>query len=123
LGDREVRTAQGAVADVISLNKIFDPQEGATEIGDLLEDPRTPDTADVVMREMERLGLHTAIERLPERVRHVLTGATASTTGEMRPSRNSPANLGSPGNGSGRCRRRPKSSSKPESTPACSGRP
>src|ERR687896_1982306 len=27
----EVQTAQGAVADVISLNKTFDPQQGATE--------------------------------------------------------------------------------------------
>ncbi|MDQ3285426.1 MAG: RNA polymerase sigma factor RpoD/SigA, partial [Actinomycetota bacterium] len=68
----EVRTAQGAVADVTSLNKTFDPNEGATELGDLLEDPRTPDTADTVMREMERLGLYTAIERLPQRARHVL---------------------------------------------------
>ena len=68
----EVRTAQGAVTDVLSLNKTFDPQEGATELGDLLEDPRTPDTADTVTREMERLGLYTAIGRLPERARHVL---------------------------------------------------
>ena len=68
----EVRTAQGAVADVISLNKTFDPQQGATELGDLLEDPRTPDTADTVTREMERHGLRAAIERLPERTRHVL---------------------------------------------------
>src|SRR5918998_1507229 len=68
----EVRMAQGAVADVISLNKVLDPQEGTTELGDLLEDPRTPDTADTVTKEMERLGLYTAIERLPERTRHVL---------------------------------------------------
>ena len=67
----EVRTTQGAVADVISLNKSFDPQ-GATKLGDLLEDTRTPDTADTVTREMERLGLQKAIERLPERTRHVL---------------------------------------------------
>lgn len=59
----EVRTAQGAVADVISLNKAFDPQEEGTELGDLLEDPRTPDTAEIVT---------TAIERLPDRTRHVL---------------------------------------------------
>jgi RNA polymerase primary sigma factor len=68
----EVRMTQGAVADVISLNKTFDPEEGAIELGDLLEDVRTPDTADTVTREMERLGLRTAIERLPERTRHVL---------------------------------------------------
>jgi RNA polymerase primary sigma factor len=68
----EVRTAQGAVADVLSLNKTFDFQEGATELGDLLEDLHTPDTADTVTREMESLGLQAAIERLPERMRHVL---------------------------------------------------
>jgi RNA polymerase primary sigma factor len=63
----EVRTAQGAVADVLSLNKTFDFQEGATELGDLLEDAHTPDTA-----EIESLGLQAAIQRLPERMRHVL---------------------------------------------------
>jgi RNA polymerase primary sigma factor len=68
----EVRTAQGAVADVLSLNKTFDFQEGATELGDLLEDAHTPDTADTVTREMESLGLQAAIQRLPERMRHVL---------------------------------------------------
>jgi RNA polymerase primary sigma factor len=68
----EVRTAQGAVADVLSLNKTFDFQEGATELGDLLEDAHTPDTADTVTREIESLGLQAAIQRLPERMRHVL---------------------------------------------------
>jgi RNA polymerase primary sigma factor len=68
----EVQAARGAVADVLSLNKTFDPEEGTTELGDVLEDPRTPDTADTVTREMERLGLQTAIEQLPERTRHVL---------------------------------------------------
>jgi RNA polymerase primary sigma factor len=68
----EVQAARGAVTDVLSLNKSFDPREGATELGDLLEDARTPDTADTVTREMERIGLQKAIERLPERTRHVL---------------------------------------------------
>ncbi len=68
----EVRTAQGAVSDVLSLNKTFGPEQGATELGDLLEDAHTPDTADTVTREMELLGLQAAIERLPERMRHVL---------------------------------------------------
>src|ERR671916_1658948 len=30
---REVQAARGAVADVLSLNKTFDPEEGATELG------------------------------------------------------------------------------------------
>ncbi len=68
----EVRTARGAAPDVVSLNKTFDPEQGATELGDLLEDERTPDTADTVTREMDLLGLQTAVERLPERARYVL---------------------------------------------------
>ena len=68
----ELRTARGAAADVISLNKTFDSEQGATELGDLLEDELTPDTADTVTREMDLLGLQTTIERLPERMRHVL---------------------------------------------------
>ena len=68
----EVQTARGVVSDVLSLNKTFGPEEGATELGDLLEDVHTPDTADTVAREMERLGLQAAIERLPERTRYVL---------------------------------------------------
>ncbi len=68
----DVRAAQGSVTDVASPNKTFDSQEGATELEDLLEDARTPDTADTVTREMDRLGLQTAIERLPERMRLVL---------------------------------------------------
>src|ERR687898_819935 len=57
----EVRMAQGAVSDVLSLNKTFGPEQGATELGDLLEDVHTPDTADTVMRKMERLGLQAVI--------------------------------------------------------------
>jgi len=68
----QVRTARGVVSDVLSLNKTFDFQEGATEFGDLLEDTQTPDTADTVTRKMESLGLQAAIERLPERTRYVL---------------------------------------------------
>ena len=68
----EVRTARGAVSDVLSLNKSFGPEQEATELGDLLEDVHTPDTADTVAREMERLGLQAAIEHLPERTRYVL---------------------------------------------------
>src|ERR687896_2490004 len=68
----EVQTARSVVSGVLSLNKTFGPEEGATELGDLLEDVHTPDTADTVAREMERLGLQAAIERLPERTRYVL---------------------------------------------------
>jgi RNA polymerase primary sigma factor len=68
----ELRAAQGAATNVISLNKTFDSGQGTTELGDLLEDERTPDTADTVTREIESLGMQTAVERLPERTRYVL---------------------------------------------------
>src|SRR5919112_1042175 len=48
----EVRMAQGAVADVISLNKVLDSQEGASEIGDYVEDERASDTAGEGVREV-----------------------------------------------------------------------
>jgi hypothetical protein len=75
------------------------------------------------MREIERLGLHTAIERLPERARHVLIRRYSLEDRRKATLAELSRELGSPGNGSGRCRRRPKRSSKPESTPACSDKP
>ena len=38
----------------------------------LIEDERVPDTPEAVIREMEALGLQTAVARLPQRTRHVL---------------------------------------------------
>jgi RNA polymerase primary sigma factor len=70
--EEEVQVARGVSTDVISLNNTLGPEEGATELGDLLKDERTPDTADTVTREMESMGLQTAVENLPERARHVL---------------------------------------------------
>jgi RNA polymerase primary sigma factor len=43
-----------------------------SEIGEFIEDERSSDTAGEVLREMETEGLGAAIERLPERTRHVL---------------------------------------------------
>ncbi|MDX6380087.1 MAG: polymerase primary sigma factor [Rubrobacteraceae bacterium] len=68
----EVRTALEAATEVTSLNKTFDSEPGATELGDLVEDEQTPGTADTVIMEMETLGLRVAVERLPERTRYVL---------------------------------------------------
>jgi RNA polymerase primary sigma factor len=70
--EEEVQVARGASTGVISLNNTLGPEEGATELGDLLKDERTPDTADTVTREMESMGLQTAVENLPERARYVL---------------------------------------------------
>ena len=49
-----------------------EPDEGSSELGDLIEDERASDTPGEVMREMETAGLEQAIERLPERHRYVL---------------------------------------------------
>ncbi|MDQ4063384.1 MAG: RNA polymerase sigma factor RpoD/SigA [Actinomycetota bacterium] len=69
--NEEVRAAMGAATEVVSLNMTFDPEQ-ATEMGDLVEDERTPGPADTVMGEMETLGLLSAVEGLPDRARHVL---------------------------------------------------
>jgi RNA polymerase primary sigma factor len=68
----EVVAALSAGRNVISLDRNVDPEQGTTELWDFVEDERTPRTPDVVIREMETLELQAAVERLPERVRHVL---------------------------------------------------
>ena len=69
----EVRAALNAATEVTSLNRTFDSERGnTTELGDLVVDERTPDTADTVTKEMETHGLQAAVGRLPERTRYVL---------------------------------------------------
>ena len=58
--------------DATSLQQPLSSDEGSSELGDLIEDERVSDTPDTVMREMETSQLKVAIERLPERHRHVL---------------------------------------------------
>ncbi len=70
--NEEVRAALGAATEVVSLIKTFDPEQGTTEMGDLVEDERTPEPADTVMGEMETIGLRSAVEGLPDRARHLL---------------------------------------------------
>jgi RNA polymerase primary sigma factor len=60
-----------ATTNVSSLSRLVGP-DGDTELGELVEDERVPDTPEAVIREMEAMGLQTAVERLPERRRHVL---------------------------------------------------
>ena len=67
----EVREALRATTHVSSLSRFVGP-DGDTELGELVEDERVPDTPEAVIREMEALGLKTAVERLPQRTRHVL---------------------------------------------------
>jgi RNA polymerase primary sigma factor len=67
-----VRDVKGAMPDATSLEQPLSSEEGASELGDFIEDERASDTPAEVMREMETSGLKEAIESLPERQRHVL---------------------------------------------------
>ena len=69
----DVRDVKGAMPDATSLNQPLSSEEGASELGDFVEDERASDTPGEVMREMESVGLVEAVERLPERHRYVLT--------------------------------------------------
>jgi RNA polymerase primary sigma factor len=68
----EVRDVKGAMPDTVSLDQPLSAEECSSELGNIIEDERASDTPGEVMREMESAGLHEAIERLPERHRHVL---------------------------------------------------
>jgi RNA polymerase primary sigma factor len=68
----DVRYVMGAMPDATSLNQPMSSEDGASEIGDFVEDERASDTPGEVMREMETAGLQEAVERLPERHRYVL---------------------------------------------------
>ncbi|MGI9122225.1 MAG: sigma-70 family RNA polymerase sigma factor, partial [Rubrobacter sp.] len=68
----QVRDAKDALPDATSLNQTLSAEEGSSEVGDLVPDERSSDTAGEVLREMETSGLAEAIETLPERQRHVL---------------------------------------------------
>jgi RNA polymerase primary sigma factor len=68
----QVRDVKEAMPDATSLNQPLSSEEGASEIGDFIEDKGASDTAGAVLREMETSGLAQAVERLPERHRHVL---------------------------------------------------
>ncbi len=68
----QVRDVKGAMPDATSLQQPLSSDEGSSELGDLIEDERASDTPGEVMREMETSQLKEAIERLPERYRHVL---------------------------------------------------
>jgi RNA polymerase primary sigma factor len=67
-----VRDVKSAMPDAGSLHQPLSSDEGSSELGDLIEDERASDTPGEVMREMETSQLKVAIERLPERHRHVL---------------------------------------------------
>ena len=68
----EAKEVSSVVPDATSLQWPLEPREDSAELGDFIEDERTSDTPDTVMREMETAHLKEAIERLPERARYVL---------------------------------------------------
>lgn len=72
----EVAAALRAVTltEVVSLNRPLNREEGAAELGELIEDATDPDVADSVAEDWEDRGLRAALEALPERLRRVVVG-------------------------------------------------
>jgi len=68
----EVRDVKGAMPDATSLDRPLGSDGDSSELGEFIEDEKASDTPGEVMREMETANLGEAIERLPERHRHVL---------------------------------------------------
>ncbi|MDP9456252.1 MAG: RNA polymerase sigma factor RpoD/SigA [Actinomycetota bacterium] len=68
----EVASALRAMPDATSLNQPLSREEGATELGELVEDGRAPSGPENLIRELEASSLKEAVERLPERQRYVL---------------------------------------------------
>ena len=68
----EVRDIKGSLWDATSLNQPVGTDADASEIGELLEDEPSSDTVGEVIRDLETSGLGQALQRLPERHRHVL---------------------------------------------------
>ena len=67
-----VREVKESVPDATSLDKPLSSQDGASSLGDLIEDERASDTPGLVIREVESAWLEEAIRMLPSRHRHVL---------------------------------------------------
>jgi RNA polymerase primary sigma factor len=67
-----VREAKEAVPDATSLDKPLSSEDGASSLGDLIEDERASDTPGLVIREAEDTWLGEAIRGLPPRHRQIL---------------------------------------------------
>jgi RNA polymerase primary sigma factor len=69
----DIREVKDVMPDATtSLNQPLTSDEGSSELGEIVEDERSSDTPATVMSEMETSELGEAIDRLPERYRHVL---------------------------------------------------
>ncbi len=68
----EIRQVKSAMPDATSFDRPLGSDGDSSELGEFVEDERASDTPGEVMRGMETVQLGEAIERLPERHRHVL---------------------------------------------------
>jgi RNA polymerase primary sigma factor len=68
----EVLDVKSAMPDATSLNQTLSSDGDGSELGELIEDERTSEVAGTVIGEMEVGSLREAIQKLPERHRHVL---------------------------------------------------
>src|SRR5215204_2032922 len=68
----EVLDVKGTLPDATSLDKPLGSEGDGSELGELIEDERASEVAGAVIGEMEVGSLKQAIQRLPERHRHVL---------------------------------------------------
>src|ERR687896_168383 len=68
----EVLDVKSAMPDATSLNQTLTSDGDGSELGELVEDERASEVAGTVIGEMEMGSLKEAIQRLPERHRHVL---------------------------------------------------
>jgi RNA polymerase primary sigma factor len=68
----DVRNVKDAMPDATSLNQPLTSDEGSSELGDFVEDEWASDTPGRILSEMESSQLEEAIDRLPDRLRHML---------------------------------------------------
>lgn len=69
---REVRLVMEAWPDAASLDQRVSSEETAPRLGDFVEDEQASEMAGEVLRAMETEHLREAVERLPNRARHVI---------------------------------------------------
>ena len=68
----KVRFAFEVLPDATSLNRPVGEEEDAPDIGEFVEDERTSEVPDAVIREMENARLGESLEQMPDRERRVL---------------------------------------------------
>jgi RNA polymerase primary sigma factor len=78
----EVSFVLDAPKEITSLNKPLGNEKNATEVGDIIEDDRSPDEAEAAAREEAVLDLLEAMKDLPETSRHVLIERYGLETGK-----------------------------------------